>query len=83
MPAVSRHLPSGALVSAVSGGRPTGTVHAKITFAPCGDVHEVVLESGPFAGTLVGACIIGKLRAVRVPPFSGGSITVGRSFTID
>jgi predicted Zn finger-like uncharacterized protein len=64
-------------------GGPTGAGHVKITFAPNGTVSAAVIDSGPFAGTPVGGCIVGKFRGPHVPPFSGGSITVGKSFTIN
>jgi hypothetical protein len=62
---------------------PTGAGHVKITFAPNGTVSAAVIDSGPFPGTAVGGCIVGKFRGPHVPPFSGGAITVGKSFTIN
>jgi hypothetical protein len=62
---------------------PSGSGHLKITFAPRGDVEDVVLDGGPFRGTEVGACIVGQFRAVRVPSFGGGSVMVGRSFWLN
>jgi predicted Zn finger-like uncharacterized protein len=64
-------------------GGPTGGGHVKITFAPNGSVSAAVIDSGPFPGTPVGGCIVGKFRGPHVPPFSGGAITVGKSFTIN
>jgi len=48
-----------------------------------GFVGAVVIDGGPFADTAVGRCIVNQFRTVRVPAFSGGSIMLGRSFTID
>ena len=62
---------------------PTGSGHVKITFAPNGSVSAAVIDSGPFAGTPVGGCIVGKYRSPHVPAFGGGAITVGKSFTIN
>jgi predicted Zn finger-like uncharacterized protein len=62
---------------------PTGSGHVKITFAPNGSVSSAVVDSGPFPGTPVGGCIAGKFRGAHVPPFSGGPVSVGKSFTIN
>ena len=64
-------------------GGPTGAGHVKITFAPNGSVSAAVIDSGPFNGTPVGGCIVGKFRGPHVPAFGGGPITVGKSFTIN
>jgi predicted Zn finger-like uncharacterized protein len=64
-------------------GGPTGGGHVKITFAPNGSVSSAAIDSGPFPGTPVGGCIVGKFRGPHVPAFSGGAITVGKSFTIN
>lgn len=62
---------------------PTGSGHVKITFAPNGSVSSAVVDSGPFPGTPVGGCIAGKFRGAHVPAFSGGPVSVGKSFTIN
>ena len=62
---------------------PTGSGHVKITFAPNGSVSSAVVDSGPFPGTPVGGCIAGKFRGARVPAFSGGPVSVGKSFTVN
>jgi hypothetical protein len=62
---------------------PTGSGHVKITFAPNGTVSSAVVDSGPFPGTAVGGCIAGKFRGAHVPPFSGGPVSVGKSFAIN
>lgn len=62
---------------------PTGSGHVKITFAPDGSVSSAVVDGGPYPGTPVGGCIAGKFRGARVPAFSGGPVSVGKSFTIN
>jgi predicted Zn finger-like uncharacterized protein len=62
---------------------PTGTGHVTVTFAPNGSVTSAVVDSAPFAGTPVGGCIAGKFRGARVPAFSGGNVTVGKSFSLN
>jgi predicted Zn finger-like uncharacterized protein len=62
---------------------PTGSGHVKITFAPNGSVSSAVVDGGPFPGTPVGGCIAGKFRGAHVPPFGGGPVSVGKSFTIN
>jgi len=62
---------------------PTGSGHIKVTFANDGSVSAVVLDAGPFNGTLAGTCIENRFRLARVPTFSGPPVTVGKSFTIN
>lgn len=62
---------------------PTGAGHVKVTFAPNGTVSAAVIDGGPFPGTSVGGCIAGKYRGARVPPFAGGPVSVGKSFTVN
>ncbi len=62
-------------------GNPIGPSHARITFAPSGEVTDVVLEP-PYAGTAVGQCIEQKLRRASVPDFDGDAVTVGKNFTL-
>ncbi len=64
-------------------GGPTGGGHVKITFSPNGSVSAAVIDSGPFNGTPVGGCVVGKFRGPHIPAFSGGPVTVGKSFTIN
>ncbi len=62
---------------------PTGSGHVIVTFSPNGTVASAVVDSGPFPGTVVGGCIAGKFRGAHVPAFSGASVNVGKSFTIN
>jgi predicted Zn finger-like uncharacterized protein len=64
-------------------GGPTGGGHVKVTFAPNGSVSSAVVDGGPYPGTPVGGCIAGKYRGARVPAFSGGPVSVGKSFTVN
>jgi len=61
---------------------PTGTGHIKVVFAPEGTVVDVVIDKGPFAGTEVGDCIVARYRRIRVPPFRGPNVTVGREVRV-
>jgi hypothetical protein len=36
----------------------------------------------PYAGTAAGACVAQRYRTVTVPPFAGGPVAAGKSFTI-
>ncbi|HSQ65228.1 MAG TPA: hypothetical protein VLM85_18535 [Polyangiaceae bacterium] len=63
-------------------GGPHGTGRVKITFAPSGVATKAELEQGIFAQTKVGECIVGRYLGARVPPFSGGPITVEKSFDV-
>jgi hypothetical protein len=61
---------------------PTGTGKVQVTFAPSGRVSDALLISGPFAGTVVGKCVIRLFRAAEVPPFDGSPMTVAKSFSV-
>jgi hypothetical protein len=60
---------------------PTGSGSASVTFSPDGPAKSVSV-SAPFAGTPVGQCIATVFRGAHVPPFSGSSITLPKSFQI-
>ena len=60
---------------------PTGAGSASVTFSPDGPVKSVSV-SAPFAGTAVGQCVATVFRGAHVPPFSGSSITLPKSFQI-
>ena len=62
-------------------GGPSGSGSASITFSPDGPVKSVTV-SAPFAGTAVGQCVAGMFRGAHVPPFSGSSVTLPKSFQI-
>ena len=68
--------------SCVNENGPTGTGRAMVTFSPTGSVTTVSIDA-PFAGTPVGNCVANRFRSIRLAPFSGGNVTVGKSFTID
>jgi serine/threonine protein kinase len=61
---------------------PTGRGHAHVTFAATGRVTSVRIEP-PFAGTTTGRCVEGAFASATVPPFTGSSVTVTRSFFIE
>jgi predicted Zn finger-like uncharacterized protein len=63
-------------------GGPTGSGKAIVTFAPSGRVTTANVVGGKFGGTSVGGCVASRFRRSSVPPFSGGPITVSKSFTI-
>jgi predicted Zn finger-like uncharacterized protein len=62
---------------------PTGSGHVRVTFAPNGSVTSASVDGGPFPGTSVGGCIAGRYRGAHIPAFSGGSVTVGKSFVVN
>jgi predicted Zn finger-like uncharacterized protein len=61
---------------------PKGSGRALVTFAPSGRVTGVQITGGSFQGTKVGSCVAGVFRRAKVPSFSGGAVTVAKSFTI-
>jgi hypothetical protein len=64
-------------------GEPSGPGHIKITFSPDGTVESAVIDKPAIAGTAVGACIVERFRAVRIPAFGGGTVTVGKAFVVE
>lgn len=62
---------------------PTGSGRVSVTFAPSGNATTANVEGPPFAGTSVGGCVAARFRAAHVPPFSGGTVTVHKSFSIN
>lgn len=60
---------------------PSGSGSASVTFSSDGPVKAVTV-SAPFAGTAVGQCVATVFRSAHVPPFSGSSITLPKSFQI-
>jgi hypothetical protein len=60
---------------------PSGSGSASVTFSPEGAVKSVTV-SAPFAGTSVGQCVATVFRGAHVPPFSGSSVTLPKSFKI-
>ncbi len=65
-----------------SAGGPSGRGKVQVTFATSGRVTSANVVSGPFGGTSVGGCVARKFRGARVPAFSGGPVTVAKSFSI-
>jgi hypothetical protein len=63
-------------------GGPIGEGHVSITLSPNGTVTLVHLDTLPYFGTGVGACVERMFHRVRVPPFNGDSRTIGERFTI-
>jgi serine/threonine-protein kinase len=62
-------------------GGDTGPGKAIVTFGPSGTVQNVSIE-GKFSGTPIGNCMASQFRTVKIPPFTGDAVRVGRSFTI-
>lgn len=60
---------------------PTGRGRATVTIGPSGAVTGVSV-SPPFTGTKSGHCVASVFRSVRIAPFSGGAVTLGKSFTV-
>ena len=60
---------------------PKGRGRATVTIGPSGRVTSVSV-SPPFAGTKSGSCVASVFRSVRIAPFSGSAVTLGKSFTV-
>lgn len=61
---------------------PDGAGHLVAVFANDGHAQNVSVDP-PFAGTERGACVAAKYATVRVPPFEGAPVRVGKSFVIN
>ncbi len=62
---------------------PRGAGKVLVTFAPTGLPVSAVVETPPFGGTPVGACLAAVFRRVRVPSFTGGTVRVSKSFYLE
>jgi hypothetical protein len=59
---------------------PRGDGHVMLTIQASGEISEAKVDQGPFVGTPVERCISGQFKKVKVPAFSGASITLGKAF---
>jgi hypothetical protein len=60
---------------------PTGPGHLKVTFQPNGSASAVDVDA-PYANTAVGACVADRFRAVTIPAFADGPLSLGKTFAI-
>jgi predicted Zn finger-like uncharacterized protein len=63
-------------------GGPTGTGHARVTLQPNGAVSDVVVDTPELAGTPTERCVAGAYRRLKVAPFAGPALTVGKRFIV-
>jgi hypothetical protein len=63
-------------------GDAAGSGRILVIFAPSGQVQSASVHGAPFEGTPTGACVEVRMRAVRVPPFSGPPFRADKAFTI-
>ncbi len=61
---------------------PAGSVSTVVTFIPSGRVADVTVTTPAYAGTRTGKCIIAKLKAAQVPPYSGEPETLKKTITL-
>jgi hypothetical protein len=67
---------------------PSGKGHIAEIFVPDGTVvaagldDEMLEELNPFIGTPTGECIVSRYKAVRIKPFAGGPVVVGKAVRI-
>jgi hypothetical protein len=64
-----------------SADTPSGSVRIAVTFGHSGRVATAAIEDSPLAATALGSCIVSRFRAIAVPPFRGGSMTVRKTMT--
>ena len=63
---------------------PAGSWHVRVTLDPSGVPTNAVLDSptGPAAHTAAAACILQAVRAIRITPFAGSAVTVGKAYRV-
>lgn len=69
-------------VGCARAGGPSGAGTVKLIFEPTGEVSSVTLLDAAFEGTEVGACILRRFGAIRVPPFGGASRVGTKGFWV-
>lgn len=57
-----------------------GDGHVMITFTPAGIAQAAVVDKGPWVGSPVAKCMAKAFKKVKVPPFTGETVTVGKTF---
>ena len=62
---------------------PTGEGHVVVTFAPTGKATAATVDSPTFARTKVGKCIEKEYGKLKVSPFTGDSVSIGKKFKIE
>lgn len=65
-----------------------GRGHVLVTFAPDGSVANAEVDQGASgapltAGSPLADCVLAKVRAVRIPAFTGAPVKVGKSIRFD
>lgn len=63
-------------------GPAEGAGHALITFQADGTVASVKVDGGRLVGTPVGTCVEQHFRQIRIRPYDGGPVKVGKSFRL-
>jgi predicted Zn finger-like uncharacterized protein len=59
-----------------------GSGHAHVTFEPTGGVSHVSVDASALSGTAAERCVLAAFGRVRVSPFSGEGLTVGKRFVL-
>ncbi len=62
-------------------GGESGPGRALVTLATSGAAQSVTIQ-GKLSGTAVGDCVAQQFKTVRIPPFSGNPVTLGKGFVI-
>ena len=62
---------------------PRGSGHLKIVFNPDGTVLSAAVDAPLFAGSAEAECVERKFSEVRIPPFEGEPVPVGKSFVLE
>jgi serine/threonine-protein kinase len=62
-------------------GTESGPGRALVTVATSGAAQSVIIV-GKLSGTPVGDCVAQQFRTVKIPPFTGNPVTLGKSFVV-
>lgn len=81
--AVARAFDSVAIGSCKLAKGPRGEGHVVITLLANGRVKRAVIDTPSFANTKVGTCVTKAFERVRVPPFRGDPVLLGKKFRVE
>lgn len=81
-PSARAALASADVQPCASEGAPAGYGHAKVTFAPAGNITKVIIDSPSGLTPEAVSCLGAALGTAEAPPFDGAPVTVGTTFLV-
>jgi hypothetical protein len=59
-----------------------GNGHITLLFTPDGIIAMAMVDDGPFVGARTAECLVSRFVGLRIPPFKGSPVKVGKTFII-